>query len=149
MSIKKWNNQNLIRGDKRWWNTDLILLSWNNRLCKDREIYTSSCWPNGVIFGTSTEIITKKYELKPALISIVLLYLTHLQMLRRSRCNGGSIFKVVPECKKRYYEPLLSLCVTYNLISCQKLAKTLKFWKSLISLHSYVIWAPELRKDPK
>ena len=29
---------------------------------------------------------------------LLLLLMTHLQMLRKSRCNGGPIFKVVPEC---------------------------------------------------
>ena len=55
----------------------------------------------------------------------------HLQILRRS-CKKGAIFEVVPECWNCVF--FLCLSMAYNVISCQKSAKTLKFWKSLILL---------------
>ena len=45
-------------------------------------------------------------------------------MLWRFYCNGGPIFKVV---KKGVMNPILSISMACNVISCRKVAKTLKF----------------------
>ena len=55
-----------------------------------------------------------------------------LQMLRRSMCNGGPIFKVVAECLNGVMNLFLSISMTHIIISCRNVA--FKFWKSLIWL---------------
>ena len=58
-------------------------------------------------------------------------------MIRRSCRCCGEVGAMVVRFSKWFQSVFLRLYMAYNVISCQKLAKTLKFCKSLISLYSY------------
>ena len=78
--------------------------------------------------------------------SSISVHMMHLQMLRRRRCNGGPIFKVVPDCSNGLMNLFLSVSLAYNVTSCRKSQSQSQIMK-IVDLAMY--WAPELRNHQK